>query len=224
MCAILYMLLLWQMCTPLCMPRPISLPFFTSSLLWQTYASLCMPRQIGLPYLTLLLLWQTCASLCVLNQIGLLYFTSSLLWLTFTLFTCSCCWLTPFLILMRLWHCLCSALMAPALVPAMIQTRHDTNWKASCCKEGIPKRFCNDDTMVYGLNIFKMQNRDTKIYVWTSTRQRIVCAASKVTTCSSVYQTCQFVVNSMLRQQGDDTVIICQSCHAIVKQDDSHFI
>ena len=44
--------------------------------------------------------------------------------------------------------------------------------------------------------------------------KRIVCSASKVTTCSSVYQTCQVVVNSMLHQQGDNTVIMYQSCHA----------
>ena len=71
-----------------------------------------------------------------------------------------------------------------------------------------------------------MQNRDTKVYVWTSTRQRIVCSASKVTICSSVYQTCQVVVNSMLHQQGDNTLIMYQSCHATatVKQDDSHYI
>ena len=35
---------------------------------------------------------------------------------------------------------------------------------------------------------------------------------------------CQFVVNSMLCQQGDNKVIACQSCHAIVKQDDSHYM
>jgi hypothetical protein len=28
----------------------------------------------------------------------------------------------------------------------------------------------------------------------------------------------------MLRQQGDNTLIIYQSCHAIVKQDDSHYM
>ncbi len=44
--------------------------------------------------------------------------------------------------------------------------------------------------------------------------KRIVCSASKVTTCSSVYQTCQVVANSMLHQQGDNTVIIYQSYHA----------
>ena len=131
----------WQTCASLCMPRPISLPFFASSLLWQTYMPLCMPRQIGLPYLTSLLLSQTCASLCMLHQIGLPYFTSSLIWLLFTPFTCSCCWLTPFLILMRLWHCLCSALMAPALVPTMIQTRHDTNWKLVVAEKVFPKDF-----------------------------------------------------------------------------------
>ena len=133
--------LCWQTCASLCMPRPISLPFFASLLLWQTYMFLCMPRQIGLPYLTSLLLWQTCTSLCMLHQIGLPYFTSSLLWLAFTPFTCSCCWLMPFLILMRLWHCLCSALMAPALVPAMIQTRHDTNWKLVVAEKVFPKDF-----------------------------------------------------------------------------------
>ena len=77
----------------------------------------------------------------------------------------------------------------------------------------------------YGVNILKMQNRDTKVYVWTSTRQRIVCSASKVTICSSVYQTCQVVVNGMLHQQGDNMVIMYQSCRATatVEQDDSHY-
>jgi len=53
----------------------------------------------------------------------------------------------------------------------------------------------------------------------------IVYSVSNVTTCSSVYQTCQVVVNSILRQQGDNTVIMYQSCHATatVKQDDSHY-
>ncbi len=54
-------------------------------------------------------------------------------------------------------------------------------------------------------------------------QQYIVCSASKVTTFSSVNQTCQEVVNCMLRQQGDNTLIIYQSCHAIVKQDDGHY-
>ncbi len=63
--------------------------------------------------------------------------------------SCSCCWLTPFLILMRLWHCLCCCRNG-----SCSYTRHDTNppWyklKASCCKEGIPKRFNNDDTTVW---------------------------------------------------------------------------
>jgi hypothetical protein len=48
---------------PLCMPRPISLPYFTSSLIWQTWAPLCIPHQIDLPYFTLSLLWQTFAPL-----------------------------------------------------------------------------------------------------------------------------------------------------------------
>jgi hypothetical protein len=32
------------------------------------------------------------------------------------------------------------------------------------------------------------------------------------------------VVKSMLRQQGDNTLIKYQSCHAIVKQDGSHYM
>jgi hypothetical protein len=44
-----------------------------------------------------------------------------------------------------------------------------------------------------------------------------------VTTHSSVYQSGQVVVNSMLRQQGDNTLIIYQSCHVVVKQDDSRY-
>jgi hypothetical protein len=52
----------------------------------------------------------------------------------------------------------------------------------------------------------------------------VVCSASKMTTRSSVYQSGQVVVNSMLRQQGDNTLIINQSCHAIAKQDDSQYL
>ena len=47
--------------------------------------------------------------------------------------------------------------------------------------------------------------------------------ASKVTTCSSVNQTCQVVADSMLCQQADNMSIIYQSCHAIVKQVDSQY-
>ena len=39
-----------------------------------------------------------------------------------------------------------------------------------------------------------------------------------------VHQTCRVVVNSMLRQQGDNMLIKYQSYHAIVKQDGSHMI
>ena len=52
----------------------------------------------------------------------------------------------------------------------------------------------------------------------------VACSARNVTTRSSVYQSCQVVVNRMLRQQGDTMLIIYQSCHAIVKQDDSHYM
>ncbi len=89
------------------------------------------------------------------------------------------------------------------------------------------------------MNIFKIQNKDMKVYVWMSTRQKnsmlckqgdnmfhqyIVCSASKVTTFSLVNQTCQVVLNSMLCQQGDNMLLIYQSCHAIAKQDDSHYM
>ena len=144
--AILCMLLLWQTCAPLCMPHQIGLPCFTSSLLWQTCAPLCMPRLIGLPYFTLSILWQTCAPLCIPHQIGLPYstssilwqtcaplcmphhvrlpyFTLSLLWLAFTPFTCSCCWLTPFLFLTRRQHCLCCCPISSCTC-----NHHDTNW------------------------------------------------------------------------------------------------
>ncbi len=70
-----------------------------------------------------------------------------------------------------------------------------------------------------------MQNTDMKVYVWILPGKIIVYSVSNVTTCSSVYQTCQVVVNSMLRQQGDNMVIMYQSCHATatVKQDESHY-
>jgi len=114
----------WQTCASLCIPRPIGLPYLTSSLRWQTCASLCMPRPIGLPYLTLSLLWQACAPLCMPRPIGLPYLTLSLRWLEFTPFTYSCCWLTPFLILARLWHwaCLCCCHNSSCSC-----NRHDTN-------------------------------------------------------------------------------------------------
>jgi len=126
---------LTDMRIPLHAPSNQSAVFCFVAFLTDIHAPLHAPSDRSAD-LTLSLLWQTCAPLCMPHQIGLPYFTLSLLWLAFTPFIYSCCWLTPFLIFRRLWHCLCSALMAPALVPAMIQTRH------------IPKRFCNDDTMV----------------------------------------------------------------------------
>ena len=68
--AILCMLLRWQTCASLCMPHPISLPYFTSPLLWQTCIPLCMPHPIGLPYFTSLLPWQTCAPGMVQAWVG----------------------------------------------------------------------------------------------------------------------------------------------------------
>ncbi len=219
-------LLCWQQtCGSLCMSCPMGLPCFTLLLLWQTCMPLCMPRQSCLPYLTSLLLWQTCAPLCMPRQIGLPYYTLLLRWLAFMSFTFSCCWLTPFLILTRLVHCLCCCRNSLCSC-----SRHDTNppWyklKASCCREGMPKRFYNDDTMVW---IFiRCKTQTWKFMCGRLPGKRIVYSASKVTTCSSVYQTCQVVVNSMLNQQGDNTVIVNQSWHAtatVSKQDDSHFI
>jgi hypothetical protein len=57
----------------------------------------------------------------------------------------------------------------------------------------------------YGVSKFEVQNTDMKLYVygWTSTRQKN---------------------SSMLCKQDDNTLIIYQSCHAIVKQDDSHYM
>jgi hypothetical protein len=180
---------------------PLGFQHFTPSLLWQTCAPICMPCPIGLPYFTLSLLWQTCVSLCMPRQIGLPYLTLSLRWLAFTPFTFSCCWLMPFLILTRLWHCLCCCRNSSCSC-----NRHDTNppWytlKASCCREGMPKRFCNDDTITMVWIFLRCETQTWK-----------------------QYQTCRVVVNSMLRQQGGNTVIVCQSCYAIAKQVDSHFI
>jgi len=146
---ILCMLLLWQTRAPRCMPCLIVLPYFTSPLRWQTCASLCMPRPMGLPCFTLSLLWQTCVPICMPYPIGLPYLTLLLCWLAFTPFTFFCCWLTPFLILARLWYCLCCCRNSSCSC-----NRHDTNppWyklKASCCGKGMPKRCCNYDTMVW---------------------------------------------------------------------------
>jgi hypothetical protein len=202
------------------MPCPMGLPYFTSSLLWQTCMPLSMPRQICLPYLTSLLLWQTCAPLCMPRQIGLPYFTSLLRRLAFTSFTFSCCWLTPFLILTRLVHCICCCRNSSCSC-----SRHDTNppWyklKVSCCIEGMPKRFSNDDTMVWIL--IRCKTQTWKFMCGRLPGKRIVYSASKVTTCSSVYQTCQVVVNSMLHQQGDNTVIVYQSWHATATRGCTH--
>jgi hypothetical protein len=82
----------------------------------------------------------------------------------------------------------------------------------SCCREGMPKRFSNDDTMVWIL--IRCKTQTWKFMCGRLPGKRIVCSACKVTTCSSVYQTCQVVVNSMLHQQGDNMVIVYQSWHA----------
>jgi hypothetical protein len=173
--AILCMLLLWQTCAPHCMPRPICLPYFTSSLCWQTCTSLCMPRPISLPFFTSSLLWQTYMPLCMPCQIGLpislrvapltdmctplhapldlsavFHFINPL-----TLIGVHAIYMFLLLLTYAFSHSH-ETLKLPLLCPnsSCTCTRHDTNppWynlKASCCKEGIPKRFCNNDTMVW---------------------------------------------------------------------------
>jgi hypothetical protein len=86
----------------------------------------------------------------------------------------------------------------------------------------MPKRFCNDD-MVWIILRCKTQTWKFMGRGRLPGKRIVACSASKVTACSSVYQSCQVVVNRMLHQQGDTTLIIYQSCHAIVKQDDSHY-
>jgi hypothetical protein len=59
----------------------------------------------------------------------------------------------------------------------MIQTLN-----ASCCRERTPKIFCNDDTMVW---IFlRCKTQTWKFMCGSLPGKRIVCSASKVTTCS----------------------------------------
>jgi hypothetical protein len=88
----------------------------------------------------------------------------------------------------------------------------------------MPKKICNDD-MVWIILRCKTQTWKFMVLCVRLPGKRIVAwSASKVTTRSSVYQSCQVVVNSMLQQQGDTTLIIYQSCHTIVKQDDSHYM
>jgi hypothetical protein len=217
--------LLWQTCMPLCMPRPIGLPYFTLSLLWQTRALLCMPHQIGLPYFTLSLLWQTCVPLCMPHQVRLPYFTSSLLWLAFVRHSCVLAAdLRLFPFSRDVDTAFAAALLAPALVITMIQTfKTPFLLQRSVAEEDrMPKRFCNDD-MVWIILRCKTQTWKFMGRGRLPGKRIVACSANKVTTCSSVYQSCQVVVNSMLRQQGDTTLIIYQSCHAIVKQDDSHY-
>jgi hypothetical protein len=157
------------------------------------------------------------------HQVRLPYFTSSLLGLVFTPFTCSCCWLTPFLFLTRHWHCLCCCPISPALVITMIQPYKTPLLQRSVAEEDrMPKRFCNDD-MVWIILRCKTQTLTFMGRERLPGKRIVACSARNVTTRSSVYQSCQVVVNRMLRQQGDTMLIIYQSCHAIVKQDDSHY-
>ena len=116
-----------------------------------------------------------------------------------------------------------ATLLAPALVITMIQTDKTPLLRRNFAEEyHMPKRFWNDD-MVWIILRCKTQTWKFMGCVSLPGKRIVACSASKVTTCSSVYQSCQVVVNRMLHQQGDTTLIIYQSCHAIVKQDDSHY-
>ncbi len=225
---ILCMLLLWQTCTPLCMPRSIGLPNFSLSLRWQTCESLCMPHLQAVCRISLHRFSDrhACSSACPVGfacRISLrtplhapsdwsavFHFVSPLIGVRaiymFLLLTYA------FSHSHETWHCLCYWCNGSCSC-----TCHDTNppWyklKAPCCNEGIPKRFCNDETMVW---IFlRCKTQTWKLMCGCLPDKRIVCSASKVTTCSSVYQTCQVVVNSMLHQQGDNTIHLYQSSYA----------
>jgi len=115
-----------------------------------------------------------------------------------------------------------AAVIAPALVITMIQTESSLLQRSVAEEDCMPKRFCNDD-MVWLILRYKTQTWKFMDGCLLPGKIIVICSASKVTTRSSVYQPCQVVLNSMLYQQGDNTLIIYQSCHAIVKQDDSHY-
>ena len=106
----------------------------------------------------------------------------------------------------------------------MVQTDKTPLLQKSVAEEDhiMIKWFCNDD-MAWIILRCKTQTWKFMGRGRLPGKRIVACSANKVTTCSSVYQSCQVVVNSMLRQQGDTTLIIYQSCHAIVKQDDSHY-
>jgi hypothetical protein len=104
-----------------------------------------------------------------------------------------------------------------------IQTESSLLQRSVAKEDCMPKRFCNDD-MVWLILRCKTQTWKFMDGCLLPGKIIVICSASKVTTCSSVYQPCQVVLNSMLCQQGDNTLIIYQSCHTIVKQDDSHYM
>ncbi len=164
--AILCMLLLWlwQTCTPLCMPHLIGLPYLTSSLCWQTCASLCMPRPISLPYFTSLLSDRdACHSACPVRLVCRISLRPSsdrhahpsacpIRSVCHISLRHSADWCSCHLHVLAADLCLFSfsrdfdtafatAVMASALVTAMIQTHHDTNWKLVVAEKVCPKDF-----------------------------------------------------------------------------------
>ena len=286
MCAILCMLLLWQTCASLCMPRPIGLPYFTS-----LRPSACPIQLVCRNSLCRFSDRHACFSACPVRLVCRIsirrtsdrhaHSSARPIRLVCRISLCrssdrhahpSAC---PIRLVCRIslcrssdrracpsacpirsdcrislrrssdWHlrhsrvlaadlrlfsfsrdvdtAFAAAILAPALVITMIQTDKTPLLQRSVAEEDrMPKRFCNDD-MVWIILRCKIQAWKCMGRGHLPGKRIVVCSASKVTTRSSVYQSCQVVVNSMLRQQGDTTLIIYQSCHAIVKQDDSHY-
>jgi len=138
MCVILCMLLLWQMCAPLCMPCPIGLPYFTLSLLWLAFTpftcSCCLTPFLSLTRQCHCPIRSDCRiSLCHSSDWHLRH---SRVLAALRLFSLSQDNATAF----------AAALFAPALVITMIQTNKTPLLQRSVAEEyHMPKRFCNDD-------------------------------------------------------------------------------
>ena len=139
--AILCMLLLWQTCAPLCMPRPISLPFSLRRFSGRhVRTSVCPVRSVCRISLRCSSDRHACLSACSIRLVCRISLRCSFDWRSrylhvlaadLRLFSFSWDFDTAF----------AAAVMAPALIPAMIQTRHDTNWKLVVAKKVFPKDF-----------------------------------------------------------------------------------
>jgi len=162
--AILCMLLLWQTCAPLCMPHPIGLPYFTLLLRWQTACpSACPVQLVCLISLRCFSDRHACPSACPVRLVCRISLRRSsdrhahpsacpVRSVCYISLCRSADWLSCHLhVLAADLHlfsfsrdfdtAFAAALMAPALVTAMIQTRHDTNWKLVAAEKVCPKDF-----------------------------------------------------------------------------------